>query len=97
VIVIIQVDKRAEFVVIRNDGDQSQDLGGWRLVSEKGDQSCTLGGAIAPGQTLYIWARAEDQHRGGYNCGFGSNIWNNSDPDPAVLYDAAGQEVDRYP
>jgi len=26
--------------------------------------------------------------RGGYNCGFGSNIWNNSESDPAVLYDS---------
>ena len=94
---IIGVDKQAEFVDIRNDGDQPQDLGGWVLVSEKGDQKCTLGGVINPGEVLRIWAMTEDAGQGGYNCGFGSDIWNNSEPDPAALYDNAGQLVARYP
>ena len=94
---IAQVDKRAEFVDIRNNGDQPQELYGWVLVSEKGDQQCTLGGVINPGETLRIWALTRDQGQGGYNCGFGENIWNDSEPDPAVLYDAAWQQIDRYP
>jgi micrococcal nuclease len=94
---IIAVDKRAEYVDIRNDGDQVQDLGGWRLVSVRGNQTCGLGGALGPGETLRIWAMAEDSGQGGYNCGFGTNIWNNSESDPAELYDAAGQLIDRYP
>ena len=71
------------------------DLSGWRLVSEKGNQACGLGGQIGPGATLRIWAMAEDAGQGGFNCQFGSNIWNNSDPDPAVLYDPSGAEVSR--
>ncbi len=94
---IAAVDKQAEFVDIRNSGDQPQDLNGWVLVSERGDQACTLGGVINPGEVLRIWAMAEDAGKGGYNCGFGSNIWNNSKSDPAALYDAAGQLVDKYP
>ena len=94
---IIAVDKRAEFVDIRNDGDQPQDLGGWVLVSEKGDQRCTLGGVINPGERLRIWAQAEDAGQGGYNCGFDGSIWNNEESDPAALYDSTGQLVARYP
>ena len=94
---IIAVDRRAEFVDLRNDGDQAQDLGGWVLVSEKGNQRCTLGGVLNPGEVLRVWAQAEDAGQGGYNCGFGSSIWNNSEPDPAALYDNAGQLVARYP
>lgn len=94
---VIAVDKRAEFVDIRNDGDQAQDLSGWILVSVKGNQTCGLGGVLGPGETLRIWAMAEDSGKGGYNCGFGNNIWNNSESDPAELYDAAGQLIDRYP
>jgi len=94
---IISVDKRAEYVDIRNDGDQAQDLGGWVLVSVKGNQACNLGGVLNPGETLRIWALAEDAGQGGYNCNFGSNIWNNSEPDPANLYDAGGQLIDSYP
>ena len=92
---IIGVDKKAEFVDIQNQGDQPQDLAGWTLVSEKGSQACSLGGVIGPGAVLRIWALASDAGQGGFNCGFGSNIWNNSESDPAVLYDAAGQEVSR--
>jgi micrococcal nuclease len=91
------VDKRAEYVDIYNDGDQGQDLGGWMLVSVKGNQTCGLGGILGPGESLRIWALAEDAGQGGYNCGFGRNIWNNSESDPAELYDSAWQLIDRYP
>lgn len=95
-VVITAVDKREEFVDIKNTGDAPQNLAGWVLISEKGGQACGLGGVLEPGQTLRIWAMAEDAGMGGYNCGFGTNIWNNSEPDPAALYDAAGNLVSRY-
>lgn len=94
-LIITYVDKRAEFVDVQNAGGSAVDLGGWRLVSEKGNQACWLGGQIGPGATLRIWAMAEDAGQGGFNCNFGQNIWNNSDPDPAVLYDPSGAEVSR--
>ncbi len=94
-IVIITVNKRDEYVDIQNIGGTDQDLSGWRLVSEKGPQSCDLGGILPAGAFLRIWAMAEDAGNGGYNCGFGSNIWNNDDPDPAVLYDSSGAVVSR--
>ncbi|HSJ59452.1 MAG TPA: thermonuclease family protein [Anaerolineae bacterium] len=94
-ILIVTVDKRAEFVDIQNVGSTAQDLAGWVLLSEKGNQVCPLSGTIAPGATLRIWAMAQDSGQGGYNCGFDENIWNNSESDPAVLYDAQGREVAR--
>lgn len=93
---IVAVDKKDEYVDIRNSGGQDQDLSGWVLLSEKGDQACSLSGILMGGQTLRIWAMAEDAGEGGYNCGFGSNIWNNSESDPAVLFDAAGHQVSRW-
>lgn len=89
------MNKRDEFVDIQNVGGSYQDLNGWNLVSERGPQGCPLNGGIEAGQTLRIWALAEDGDKGGFNCGHGSPIWNNSKSDPAVLYDAAGQEVSR--
>ena len=94
-VVITAVNKEAEYVDIKNVGGQPQDLAGWALVSERGNQACTLGGVLGPGQTLRIWALAKDAGRGGFNCGFGKNIWNNSEHDPAVLYNAQGMEIDR--
>lgn len=94
-VVIVAVDKRAEVVTVKNVGDAPQDLSGWVLVSERGNQRCALGGVLQSGQALQIWAMSKDADKGGYNCGFGSNIWNNSKSDPAVLLDAQGREVDR--
>jgi len=94
-LIIIGVNKQAEYVDIRNDGGASVDLNGWTLRSEKGPQDCALGGVIGPGETLRIWAMAESAGQGGFNCGFGSNIWNNSESDPAVLINPSGQEVSR--
>lgn len=95
-VVIVGVNKRDEYVDVSNNGGANVDLSGWTLVSEKGNQRCPLGGVIAAGQTLRIWALTSDSGQGGFNCGFGSPIWNNSEPDPAVLYNAAGQEVSRW-
>jgi len=96
-IIITTVDKAAEFVDLGNTSDQAIDLAGWVLLSEQGNQSCDLAGVIEPGATLRVWARTADADQGGFNCGFGRAIWNNSDPDPAALYDPAGALIDRYP
>jgi hypothetical protein len=94
-VIIVTVNKGDEYVDIRNIGDLAQDLTGWILLSEKGDQACTLAGVLGSGETLRIWAQSKDADKGGYNCGFDTSIWNNSEPDPAVLYNAQGVEVDR--
>ena len=94
---ITSVDKRAEYVDIKNFGNNAVTLNGWMLRSEKGNQDCYLAGNLEPGVTLRIWALAADNEEEGYHCGKGSNIWNNSEPDPAVLFNDNGQEVDRYP
>ncbi len=94
-VAIVDLNKRAEYVDLHNGGAAAVDLSGWRLLSEKGDQNCTLGGVIGPGETLRVWALASDAAQGGYSCGFTENIWNNSDPDAAVLFDAGGAVVSR--
>jgi hypothetical protein len=94
-LVIARVEKQMEFVDIQNIGGAPQDLTGWLLRSEKGSQDCPLGGTIQPGETLSVWAQTKDGDKGGFNCGFDGPIWNNDESDPAVLFDAAGREVDR--
>jgi hypothetical protein len=93
---IIVVDKSAEYVDIENQDDREQDLEGWTLVSVHGNQLCALSDVIGPGEVLCIWALAQDADEDGHNCGFDANIWVNSEEDPAVLYDGAGQEISRY-
>ena len=95
---ITNVNKREEFVDIQNIGGTEVALDGWTLRSERGSQDCRLSGVLGPGQSLQVWAMAmaEDAGRGGFNCNFGTNIWNNSESDPAVLIDPSGAEVSRW-
>lgn len=91
---IVSVNKSAEFVDIKNTSPSPVNLAGWKLVSEKGNQTCPLSGTLNSGVTLRVYAQSGEN---GFNCGFGKNIWNNSEPDPAVLYNNHGTEIDRYP
>lgn len=91
-LVVVRLDKVAEFAVIQNTGAEAVDLSGWVLRSERGMQECALGGVIAAGATLVISAMGQ---QAGFNCGFESNIWNNSEPDAAVLLAPGGIEVSR--
>jgi beta-lactamase superfamily II metal-dependent hydrolase len=92
--VISALDKRYESVTIKNPTGSTIDLSGWRVVSVKGNQCYTIpsGTTLAAGDTLtiasgggtgdLIWTK--------------SNMWNNSDPDPAELYDAHGNLVSKF-
>jgi endonuclease YncB( thermonuclease family) len=92
-IIIVMANKRDEYVDIQNVGNTDVDLTGWNLVSERGHQECYLGGIIRVGETMRIWSGTAQG--GGYSCGYNSPIWNNSETDPAVLYNAQGVEVSR--
>jgi micrococcal nuclease len=92
-VIILTVNKRQEYVDIQNVGTFDVDLVGWTLVSERGGQECALSSMIGVGETLRIWAG--NAQGGGYSCGYDSPIWNNSEVDPAVLYNARGEEVSR--
>jgi hypothetical protein len=91
---IINVDKVAEYVEIQNRTQGTVNLLGWRLVSETGNESCSLRGTLAPNEILRIWARRGNP---GFDCRLGREIWRDTEPDPAVLYNPQGQEISRYP
>lgn len=91
---IIAVNKPAEYVEIQNFSQTPVNLGGWRLVSETGNQSCDLRGTVAPNEVLRIWARRGNP---GFDCRFPNDIWRDNQADPAVLYNSQGEEVSRFP
>ncbi len=92
-VIISAVNKREEWVDLQNVGNSDVDLAGWKLVSERGNQECPLSGIIKAGESLRVWAMTPQGP--GYSCGYNSPIWNNSEVDPAVLYNAQGVEVSR--
>jgi hypothetical protein len=91
---IITLDKREEYAEIQNFSNTTVELNGWRLVSEAGNQSCRLRGMLQPNEILRIWA---DRGNPGFDCRFRDTIWRDNAADPAVLYNAQGQEVSRFP
>ena len=78
-------------------GDESVDLAGWRIVDiDEGYPSLTFNSyALEPGQTIRVYTNEYHSEYGGFSFGCGTAVWNNSDPDTAVLYDAQGHEVSR--
>ena len=51
-LVIVDVNKHDEYVDVRNDSLSPVALAGWRLLSERGNQDCALGGSIEPGSNV---------------------------------------------
>ena len=93
-VAIINVDKVAEYAEIQNFTETEINLRGWRLVSEVGSEACSLRGTLEPGEVLRIWVRRGDP---GFDCRLGREIWSDNEADPAVLYNADGEEVSRFP
>lgn len=93
-VMIIQVDKVEEYVEIQNFTGEEVNLRGWRLVSERGGETCRLRGTLEPDEVLRIWARNGNP---GFDCRLGREIWRDNADDPAVLYDPEGEEVSRFP
>jgi len=87
----------SEYVVLRNDGSGTADVGGWRLVDLK-DNTIIIPSnyVIAPGGELRVYTGPGDSTSTRYFEGRGQAIWNNSGGDTATLFNSAGETVDTY-
>ena len=92
-LIIFSVNKGEEFVDIQNVSDGAIDLSGWKLVSELGKEECMLSGVIHPYEIVRLFSGIDQP---GFSCGFAKPIWDDKEPDPAVLYDPEGNEVARF-
>ena len=90
------LDKKGELVTIKSISNKDIDMTGWKLVSVRGNQqfifpsyilkagtSVTVGGFDSRDKSDFIWEE-------------GNGIWNNSDSDPAELYDNFGNLISRF-
>ncbi len=86
-----------EYVEITNLGDQPQDLAGWVLMDiSEGYPSFTFSSYIlAPGESIRVYTNEYHPEWGGFSFEYGRAIWNNTEPDVAVLYDTQDKEVSR--
>jgi hypothetical protein len=96
-VVVVTVNAEEQYVELRNNQDSVHDLSGWYLSLGR-RLTCHLGEdvQIQPGETLRIWALAQDAGREGYNCGLDRPFWSDKEPQRVFLYRADGQVVDSY-
>ena len=91
-----------EYVEITNQGAVAQDLTGWRLDSERGAASGQVfhfpaGLIMQPGQVCRVYTDEVHPEWCGLNFGYGrSGVWNNNEPDAAVLFDGDGAVASRW-
>jgi len=87
----------SEYVVLRNDGSETADVGGWQLVDIADHQiNIPFGYSIPPGGTLRVYTGPGDSTATKYFDGLGQAIWNNSGGDTATLFNSSNQVVDQY-
>jgi hypothetical protein len=87
----------SEFVLLRNNGTGTADVGRWSLEDEAGHVITVPSGyVIQPGGELRIYSGPGDNTATSYYEGLGQAVWNNSGGDTATLLDASGQTVDVY-
>jgi len=86
-----------EYVEITNLGDQPQELTGCVLMDiSEGYPSFTFSSYIlAPGKSIRVYTNEYHSEWGGFSFEYSQPIWNNSEPDVAVLYNNQGEEVSR--
>ncbi len=86
-----------EYVEITNLGDQPQDLAGCVLmdISEGYPSFIFPSYTLLPGESIRVYTNEYHPEWGGFSFEYGRAIWNNTEPDTAVLYDSRGKEVSR--
>ena len=92
---ISALDKKAEYIVIKNSDANAVDLTGWKIVSVRGNQTFTFPAfGLAAGASVKI---GDSANNSGIDFQWldGGGTWNNSESDPAELYDGSGQLIDR--
>ena len=103
---ILSVDLQGEVVTIANVGQGPQDIAGWTVVSQVGNQVFTFpdGFVLGPGATVQITNGPNSysdppavlQWRKADGTPYRGYIWNN-DGDPATLYNSEGNAVSTFP
>ena len=87
----------SEYVLLRNDGTGTADVGGWSLTDEADHRIMIPSGyVIQPEGEFRVYTGPGDDTADRYFAGGGQAIWNNSGGDTATLRDSSGETVDTY-
>ena len=93
-VAIAGVDKGEDRITLRNTGKNTVDVGGWFILSDKGNQIFVLpkGTTIAPGGELVIGSLSSKEE--GDLTWPDKKVWHKEKEDAAYLYDVYGRLID---
>lgn len=92
--ILIEVDKSAELVTIKNTSNEPVTLDGWKLVSVRGNQTYPFDPYVLNPQQKIVISSADEPPFDSSVLEWGEqNIWNNKESDPAELYNAYNELV----
>lgn len=94
-VVITYLDKVTEYIVLSNNTEENISLTGWKVVSVKGNQTFAFDNFVLKSNST---VKIGDSGRSQVDIHWldGKGVWNNSESDPAELYDSNGLLIDRY-
>jgi micrococcal nuclease len=84
-----------EYVEITNSGNEAVNLANWTLmdISEGYPTFVFPSYILQSGMSIRVYTNEIHPEYGGFSFGYGSAIWNNTNPDVAVLLDAQGNLI----
>jgi LysM repeat protein len=85
-----------EYVVITNGSSVSQNIGGWSLNADDGEDFEFPPFDLKPGQSCRVYTNQYHPESCGFSFESDTPIWNNTDADCGRLYDASGALVSEY-
>lgn len=92
-VIISKLDKFGELVTIQNNSSEDINLYGWKLLSVRGNQEYIFPEYILKANGIVTVTSGEIEG----DLKWGSiNIWNNTQSDPAILFDAQGNQVFKF-
>ena len=92
---ITKLDKNAEYIILKNVSSYAIDLLGWKIRSVKGDQWFTFETfKLEANATVKVGDSAVNSDVD-FHWLDGRGTWNNSESDPAEIYDPNGSLIDR--
>ncbi|MCT4593201.1 MAG: lamin tail domain-containing protein [Anaeromicrobium sp.] len=95
-LMITELDKKAEYIVITNSGSKSVDLTGWKIMSVRGNQSFIFPKFILDSNASVKVGDSAKNSGVEFHWLDGKGTWNNSKSDPAELYNTKGELVNRF-
>jgi len=94
---IIKLDKKAEYIILKNNGDGPINLQGWTIISVRGNQTFTFPSyIIEASSTVTVGDETNNDDIDFHWLDRNRGTWNNSQSDPAELLDPNGVLINRW-